>query len=98
MNNNLDLPLVSICIPSYNHEKYVAETIVSVILQDYQNIELIIIDDCSEDNSDVIINSFVDKCKARFLRFEYYKNTENKGISYNLNQAIKWSQDRKSVV
>ena len=94
MNNNLDLPLVSICIPSYNHEKYVAETIVSVILQDYQNIELIIIDDCSEDNSDVIINSFVDKCKARFLRFEYYKNTENKGISYNLNQAIKWSQGK----
>lgn len=87
-------PLVSICIPSYNHERYIAETIASVILQDYQNIELIIIDDCSIDNSDMVIRCFIDKCKSRFVRFEYLKNDKNKGISYNLNQAIKWAQGR----
>ena len=94
MNNNLDLPLVSICIPSYNHEKYIAETINSVILQDYKNIELIIIDDCSGDKSESVINSFSDKCKDRFIRFEYHKNETNKGISYNLNKAIKWAQGK----
>ena len=94
MNNNLDLPLVSICIPSYNHEKYIAETINSVILQDYKNIELIIIDDCSSDKSESVINSFSDKCKDRFIRFEYHKNETNKGISYNLNKAIKWAQGK----
>ena len=67
---NQNLPLVSICIPSYNHEKYIAETISSVILQDYQNIELLIIDDASFDNSDAIINDFLSKYKSHFVRFD----------------------------
>ena len=93
-NQPTNQPLVSICIPSYNHQNYISQTIESIILQDYQNIELIIIDDCSIDNSDAVINSFFDKCKGRFSRFEYIKNAKNKGISYNLNQAIKWAQGK----
>lgn len=93
-NQPTNQPLVSICIPSYNHQNYISQTIESIILQDYQNIELIIIDDCSIDNSDAVINSFFDKCKRRFSRFEYIKNAKNKGISYNLNQAIKWAQGK----
>lgn len=42
MENKNNLPLVSVCIPAYNHEKYIAETIESVINQDYMNLELII--------------------------------------------------------
>ena len=93
-SKSINQSLVSICIPSYNHEKYIAATIDSVILQDYKNIELIIIDDFSTDNSDIVINSVIDKCKERFVRFEYIKNEKNKGISYNLNKAIKWSQGK----
>ena len=62
-SKSINQSLVSICIPSYNHEKYIAATIDSVILQDYKNIELIIIDDFSTDNSDIVINIFIDKCK-----------------------------------
>ena len=80
-NQSTNQPLVSICIPSYNHQNYISQTIESIILQDYQNIELIIIDDCSIDNSDAVINSFFDKCKARFSRFEYIKNAKNKACS-----------------
>lgn len=91
---NQNLPLVSICIPSYNHEKYIAETISSVILQDYQNIELLIIDDASFDNSDAIINDFLSKYKSHFVRFDYHKNLTNQGISYNLNYAINWAKGK----
>ena len=93
-NKPTNQPLVSICIPSYNHQNYISKNIESIISQDYQNIELIIIDDNSADNSDAVINSFVEQCKARFVRFEYIKNIKNKGISYNLNQAIKWAQGK----
>ena len=46
-----DQPLVSVVIPCYNHEQFVQDCIQSVIDQTYQNIELIIIDDGSKDNS-----------------------------------------------
>ncbi len=91
---NSNPPLVSICIPSYNHANFISETICSVILQDYPNIELLIVDDSSTDNSDEIINSFTEKCKTRFVRFAYHKNKKNKGLSRNLNHAIKWAKGK----
>ena len=50
-------PLVSVVIPSYNHEKYITESIESVIKQTYKNIELFVIDDGSSDNSPRIIEA-----------------------------------------
>jgi len=52
-------PLVSIVIPCYNHAQFVQETIQSVIDQDYENIELIIIDDGSNDNSVEVIQEMI---------------------------------------
>jgi len=86
-------PLVTVCIPVYNHEKYVAESIQSVIDQDYENIELIIINDGSKDNSDNIINQYLDKCKDRFVRFEY-RDRENKGLSATLNESLEWAKGK----
>ena len=48
MNQN-NMPLVTAVIPVYNHEKYVAESIRSIVNQTYQNIELIVINDGSKD-------------------------------------------------
>ena len=57
MNYNKFLhPLVSVFIPSFNHDKFIEECIISIIDQDYENIELIITDDGSNDNSVEIIN------------------------------------------
>lgn len=56
----LNQPLVSLILTSYNYEKYIGQTIASVVSQTYQNWELIISDDCSKDNSLNVIQSFKD--------------------------------------
>lgn len=75
-------PLVSIIMPAYNAEKYIAEAIESVLKQDYPNFELVIINDGSNDNTEKIINSYDDK------RIKYYKQ-ENKGVGFARNQGLK---------
>ena len=82
-------PLVSIVIPCYNHESFVQDCIRSVIDQTYQNIELIIIDDGSKDNSVAKIQELLDQCKARFTRFEF-RHRPNQGLSATLNEALEW--------
>lgn len=82
-------PLVSIVIPCYNHAQFVQETIQSVIDQDYENIELIIIDDGSNDNSVEVIQQMIPACEERFVRFEF-RYRPNKGLSSTLNESIKW--------
>lgn len=52
--------LVSIIMPSWNTEKFIAESIQSVLDQTYQDWELIIVDDCSTDNTDEVVRSFKD--------------------------------------
>lgn len=54
-------PLVSVIVPLYNAEKYISETIKSVINQTYENWELLVVDDCSTDNSREIVKSFEQK-------------------------------------
>ncbi len=56
-----NLPLVSIVTPNYNYGKFIGDTIASVLKQDYPNIEYIIVDDNSTDNSISIINDFLKK-------------------------------------
>lgn len=84
-------PLVSVIIPSYNHEKFISEAIQSIIDQDYENIELIIIDDGSSDDSVNIIESFRSTCEKRFTRFEF-RHRPNKGLCRTLNEALEWVQ------
>lgn len=84
-------PLVSIVIPSYNHERFVQDSIQSVIDQTYQNIELIIIDDGSKDGSVEKIQEMIPTCQKRFVRFEF-RHRPNKGLSATLNEALEWCQ------
>ena len=91
------LPLVSVCIPAYNHQKYVLESLQSVIVQDYKNIELIIINDGSKDKTDEVIKSYEQQCRERFVRFEY-RNRENRGISTTLNEMVDWSKGKYFTV
>ena len=77
--------LVSIIMPNYNGEKFIAETIESVLNQTYTNWELLITDDCSTDNSVNIINSYADKDG----RIKLLKNEKNSGAAQARNVALK---------
>src|SRR5690606_14961295 len=83
--------LVSVIIPSYNHEKFVCDSIQSVINQSYQNIELIVIDDGSTDSSVEKIKKLIPRCAKRFTWFEFM-HRPNKGLSATLNEALEWAQ------
>ena len=67
--------LVSIIMPSWNTERFIAETIQSVLDQTYTNWELIIVDDCSSDNTDEVVASFKDE------RIKYLHNKKNSGAA-----------------
>jgi len=76
MNSN---PLVSIITPVYNHEKFIGDTINSIINQTYQNWEMLVVDDCSTDRSWEIIQEYAGKDS----RIKAFRNTENKGLIPN---------------
>ncbi len=81
------LPLVTAVVPVYNHERYVVDSIGSILRQSYPNVELIIINDGSKDYSHEAILTLVEECKRRFVRFEYI-NRGNLGLCATLNQAL----------
>lgn len=85
--------LVSVVIPCYNHAQFVKETIQSVIDQDYENIELIIIDDGSKDSSVEAIQEMIPACESRFKRFEF-RYRPNKGLCATLNEALEWCEGK----
>jgi alpha-1,3-rhamnosyltransferase len=89
MDSNLNQPLVSMLIPSFNHGRYVQSCIDSVISQDYANIELIIIDDGSKDDSVQTIERMEQACRSRFARFEI-RSRPNRGLAETINEALDW--------
>lgn len=72
-------PLVSVIVPVYNHEKFIGETIKSVMSQTYKNWELLVVDDCSTDGSWEIIQEWTKKDS----RIKAFRNNENKGLIPN---------------
>ena len=82
-------PLVSIIVITYNSAKYVLETLESAKAQTYQNIELIISDDASTDNTVEICRQWVEENKERFVRTEIITVPENTGIPANCNRGVK---------
>ena len=78
-------PLVSICIPTYNGEKYIAEALTSAINQTYKNIEIIVSDDASKDNTLEIIESFNEKTNIPIHIYHH----QPKGIGANWNNCVK---------
>ena len=75
--------LVSIIMPSYNTAQFIKKSIQSVIDQTYTNWELIIVDDCSTDNTDKMLSEIHDE------RIKYFKNKINCGAALSRNKAIR---------
>ena len=81
---------MSIITPVYNSEKYLKNTIENVINQTYKNLEMILVDDCSTDNSEEIIKEFLEKDS----RIKYIKLKENSGAAVARNTALENSTGR----
>jgi alpha-1,3-rhamnosyltransferase len=91
-NDALEQPLVSIIVITYNSSKYVLETLESAKAQTYQNIELIVSDDCSTDNTAEICREWIENNKERFVRTELITAEKNTGIPANCNRGVKAAQ------
>lgn len=82
--------LVSIIMPTYNCGQYIAESIKSVQAQTYKNWELIIVDDCSRDNTTEIVRAFQEQDQ----RIRYFQNKSNSGAALTRNYALREAQGR----
>ncbi|NQE38420.1 glycosyltransferase family 2 protein [Microcoleus asticus] len=82
--NTLNQPLVSVIVPAFNAETFIAKNLESVQYQTYQNIEVLVVDDCSTDTTSEIVKSFAQKDS----RFSLLKQS-NAGAAAVRNLAIK---------
>ena len=73
-------PLVSVCMPAYNAEKYIQAAIDSILAQTYKNIELIVVNDGSNDGTEAILKSYGNKI--------FYVTQENSGQTTTANRAL----------
>lgn len=80
--------MVSVCMATYNGEKFIKEQIESILIQLGGNDELIIVDDCSQDHTLQIINDFNDK------RIQLYRNEVNRGHVYTFSKAVSLSKNQ----
>lgn len=89
---NLKNPKVTVYVPAYNHEKYVEQSILSIINQTYQDFELIVIDDGSKDSTPAIIEKLANKFGFVFIR------QENRGLCATLNRMLELSKGEYLVI
>lgn len=81
-------PLVSVFIVTYNSSDFIIDALDSVRKQTYSNIELIVSDDCSTDNTVTLVKKWVASNGCRFSRTEIVEASENHGIPANYNRAV----------
>lgn len=81
-------PKISVVMPFYNREKFLDETVQSVLNQTFEDFEFIAVDDASTDNSGKIVERYAKKD----ARIKIIQNTKNKGISYSRNRGMKIAQ------
>ncbi len=83
-------PLISVLIPAYNHENYIEECLDSIVNDSYPNKEILIINDGSSDNTDIVVLNWILKNKDRIPT--KYKYRKNKGISRTINELVHMSK------
>ena len=84
-------PLVSVCIPSYNKARFIEDTLESVRRQSFTDFELLVIDDCSTDESAEIIQSWI--ARAGFP-CHFRKHADNQGVCKTLNEMAVMARGR----
>ncbi|MDY6783425.1 MAG: glycosyltransferase family A protein [Cyanobacteriota bacterium] len=77
-------PTLSVVLPNYNHARYIGEQLQAILDQTYQPLEIIVIDDCSTDNSIEVIQNWVEKNPLIRL----VRNEQNQGVNFSLNRGL----------
>lgn len=86
------LPLVSVVVVTYNSSQTILETLESIRVQNYENIELIVSDDHSSDNTVQICRDWIDEYKERFASCHVVESLKNTGVTVNVNRGWKASR------
>ncbi len=82
-SGDADAPLITVAITSYNYAQYIGSTVRSVLDQDFPQLEVLIVDDASTDDTDAVIAPFLADSRVR-----YVKNPANIGVTQNHNRAL----------
>jgi alpha-1,3-rhamnosyltransferase len=90
-SNEKPYPLISVLLPTYNHERYIKEAVESVLQQTYPNIELLVMNDGSQDNTWGQLQSLLPACEKRFSNTKFMQQT-NSGVCTALNRLIRKSR------
>ena len=101
---NRTLPAISVIIPMYNTEKYIAECLESLIAQTFKNFEVIIVNDCSTDSSPAIVQSYVAKFGGRLKLSHMKKNSggapapRNRGIRISSGEYLYFMDSDDAII
>lgn len=87
MREDLLMKKISIIMPAYNSSRTIGASIQSVISQSYKDWELLVVDDCSKDETKDIVNGIIEKNSG--LDIKLYRNPENMGVAYSRNYGVK---------
>ena len=82
--------LISICIPHYNRAEYLIKVLDTIKEQTYKEIEVIVSDDCSKDDSHIVIPEYISKASSQnsHIKFKYIRQPKNLGYDANLRASL----------
>ena len=89
---NLEIPLVSVVVVTYNSSKTIIETLESIKEQTYDRIELVITDDCSSDDTIALVNKWLEHNSSRFINAVVVTTDKNTGVAGNHKRGIAKTQ------
>lgn len=84
----MSMPIVSVIIPNYNRARFLPKVIESVRQQSYPNLEIIVVDDCSTDNSLAILSDLA----KRYSNLKVFQVDKNRGANYCRNYGVKQAE------
>lgn len=87
-NGQLDMPAVSICIPTYNHGRFLRDALASAVSQRYEDLEILVVDNASKDETPNIAAEM----RSRDPRIKYVRQPENVGLIGNFDTCLRLAQ------
>jgi glycosyltransferase involved in cell wall biosynthesis len=83
-------PVVSVCIPTYNYRQYLSDALDSALDQEFANIEVVVVDNCSDDGTPELVEAY----SRRDGRIVFHRNPRNLGMTANFNRCMELAQGK----